>query len=574
MNSQKVKTFSSLVLFVLVSLLLLAGCDLNIDNDETQSQVIFELSSETSIQTINGRSVQKSVNQLDEVTALIVTIEDADQNIIHNRTKIDLINMNGNFITLPIELKAGAYKLTEYFVVDASGNTLFAAPKTNSESAHVVGKPLPIEMILEKDKVTRIKPEILSTKDLKPEEFGYSSFSFELVEKFEFLMSVSIYNTNSFNFELASAHVKITNVNKTLYDKDINAKTTKIIVADYNEMYNVTVTKDKHEPYSKDFTAAELKVYTNKVFKVTLIPIRPIINIRTGSSNIIPGSTFDFGTANESSHGLTHTFTIENKGGKVLKLTGSPKIKIIGDTADFVVDQSGLPDEIASGQKADFQIRFYPKTYSNKSATISITNNDPDYPDFTFKIIGKARKRLTGVATYTSGIRVWRSPDLHDLTAKITLVGPGGRGGSGANWGVWGAAGGGGGGGAGKCSVYTCSLKANSGYNIKVGQYYQYTSISGIYATFSVNYGRNGSSGRYQYGGSGGSGYPSGRNGWNGTWMISGGKGGAGGNNGSGYGKGGDGGRGGCFVCGCVSGQRGQYGQAGYCRIAWTGYQD
>ena len=182
MNSQKVKTFSSLVLFVLVSLLLLAGCDLNIDNDETQSQVIFELSSETSIQTINGRSVQKSVNQLDEVTALIVTIEDADQNIIHNRTKIDLINMNGNFITLPIELKAGAYKLIEYFVVDASGNALFAAPKTNSEAAHVVGKPLPIEVILEKDKVTKIKPEILSTKDLKPEDFGYSSFSFEVVE--------------------------------------------------------------------------------------------------------------------------------------------------------------------------------------------------------------------------------------------------------------------------------------------------------------------------------------------------------------------------------------------------------
>ncbi len=134
MNSQKVKTFSNLVLFVLVSLLLLTGCDLNIDNDETQSQVIFELSSETSIQTINDRSVQKSANQLDEVTALIVTIEDADQNIIHNRTKIDLINMNGNFITLPIELKVGADKLIEYFVVDASGNAHFAAPKTNSEA--------------------------------------------------------------------------------------------------------------------------------------------------------------------------------------------------------------------------------------------------------------------------------------------------------------------------------------------------------------------------------------------------------------------------------------------------------
>jgi hypothetical protein len=105
-----------------------------------------------------------------------------------------------------------------------------------------------------------------------------------------------------------------------------------------------------------------------------------------------PGGTArDFGNADTAGGTATKTFTILNLGSSALSLSGSPKVTLsAGDTGDFSISTQPSLASVPVAGSTTFVVTFDPTASGARTATLSITNNDPDGGEapFTFDITG------------------------------------------------------------------------------------------------------------------------------------------------------------------------------------------
>jgi hypothetical protein len=101
--------------------------------------------------------------------------------------------------------------------------------------------------------------------------------------------------------------------------------------------------------------------------------------------------TVDFGQVGIGSSMRTTLFYITLQGGgSTLNLTGNPAIQISGTNADcFSVTQPSTTSTTTGTYIMDASIAFTPNSLGVKIATITILNNSPDKPDFSFMISGE-----------------------------------------------------------------------------------------------------------------------------------------------------------------------------------------
>ncbi|MER0439957.1 choice-of-anchor D domain-containing protein, partial [Emticicia sp. W12TSBA100-4] len=129
----------------------------------------------------------------------------------------------------------------------------------------------------------------------------------------------------------------------------------------------------------------------------------PEINLKGNSVSIVNGNATpsttdhtDFGSVNVSSGTIVRTFTIENTG------TGTLNISSISTgNSEFTVGGITLPATIAANGSTTFTVTFDPSAGGNRTATVSIANNDSDENPYTFAIQGTGNTTCTQVATAT-----------------------------------------------------------------------------------------------------------------------------------------------------------------------------
>jgi hypothetical protein len=336
------KTFNYLfaILFVFSAI----SCQKENDEQQKPSDVEFSFDLGTQIKSALADSVVNAA-------AVVVSIEDLAGKAIYTSERIELYNMNGNYISKPISLVPGGYKLTKFFVIDAAGNILYVTPMEGSAKAHLVSDPLPILFSVIKNKVTKVVPQVISAKGSKPQDFGYATFSFDKVPTFDFLISVFVYNETAQNFEMTTAHLSIAEGSGWVYEKDVPAATDTISIKDNLSQYILTVTKDGYNTWVDTLTANELKLYYSNEDKgplkiILLTTVNKAVTITTDQSN--PGIvkftihnyrddnhrnlTVDWGdntisnyTIIPSKDNVTHTYNI----------AGIYNIKILGDV-DYI----------------------------------------------------------------------------------------------------------------------------------------------------------------------------------------------------------------------------------------------
>lgn len=256
--------------------------------------------------------------------------------------------MNGNFISEPVSLPVGNYQLTKYLVIDASNKVIYATPVTGSPLAYLVTHPLPISFSITKDTVTTLFPEIVDATTSTPQDFGYATFGFNVVNTFDFLISVFVPTSN--NFALTTANITVTSGGATLYTGTLGAITNTIKVKDVATDYTVKVTKSGYNDYTATYTNAQMKAFFNNPLIVTLtvsnnsnkqfISVWKTDNTTTGSSNsnqvalpLESTGTYNFsvdwgdGTINQitSYNDPTVTHTYSTAGTYQLTITGTIK---------------------------------------------------------------------------------------------------------------------------------------------------------------------------------------------------------------------------------------------------------
>jgi uncharacterized protein (TIGR02145 family) len=249
------------LLFVSLSILFAAGTFFSCDDDDLdplneKGEVIFSFSN-----TILKNKSLKESESIDEAAIILISIRNADDEMIYSLEQFPLFNINGSFITKPISLLLGDYELTQFIVADSQGNALFIAPIVGAPNAYLVDVPLPITFIVAKDEVSKIVPEVIIADNGTPEDFGYSTFSFNVVETFNFLLSVFVYDSLIDNFKPTTANLNVTAEGKTLYSGHLENITNTISIRDGYDNYIINVVKDEYQSFIDTIINEQLKLH-------------------------------------------------------------------------------------------------------------------------------------------------------------------------------------------------------------------------------------------------------------------------------------------------------------------------
>jgi hypothetical protein len=203
--------------------------------------------------------------------AILISVKDGDGNFVYEHHKIELYKFGEEYLSEPISLAVGNFSLTEFIVLDESNAVLYATPLEGSPLAHLVSDPLPMPFSVSRDETTKVSPQVIKVEGATANDFGYATFTPDIVTTLTFNVGILAYDTSTSNFELTSANLKITSGGTAWFDRDLAAITNEIRIADDMSAYTLHVTKSGYQAYQKTFTKAELISYgTGNPLVVTL----------------------------------------------------------------------------------------------------------------------------------------------------------------------------------------------------------------------------------------------------------------------------------------------------------------
>jgi hypothetical protein len=203
--------------------------------------------------------------------SILLSIKNADGLAVYEKKQLNLFKFGEEYLSEPIALSTGNFQLTEFIVLNEDNEAIYATPLAGSKLAYLVENSLPFDFTIAKDVTVKVVPDVIDCTNHSPADFGYNTFSFNVVKTFPFLVGVLAYDPNTKNFELTSAHLLVTMDDDTLFTQALEAKTNEVKVTDKADLYKVTVTKENYIPFVKSFTAAELKGYWQSPLVVTLL---------------------------------------------------------------------------------------------------------------------------------------------------------------------------------------------------------------------------------------------------------------------------------------------------------------
>lgn len=277
----KVKNIITLHI-IIVSVLCLSSCDRDIEEQTDTGMVEFNLN------IISTPSLKSSLVTGDP-DSIIISIKDILGVPILTFEKIELISFGDEYITAPIPLPPGQYYVTEFLVADDAGEIIYAAPIENSPLEGAVSDALPISFSVLLNNTTTLSPNVLTVGLSSPGQFGYSSFSFDVIETFQFQLGVFVLDNNLDPVFVQNASLIITANSQTIYNGIVGNSTNIITTVEGFTDYILTIYKSGYILYQETFTNSDLKEYLapdNLPLVVTLIKAGELLFWNTLDSQI------------------------------------------------------------------------------------------------------------------------------------------------------------------------------------------------------------------------------------------------------------------------------------------------
>ncbi|MCD4793185.1 MAG: DNRLRE domain-containing protein [Bacteroidales bacterium] len=253
------KNTFKLLVTLLVFTIILYGCKKN-ENLISKGDIKFQI-------ILNG---DKSNSEYDEASFVLISIKNETGDYVYQSEQLSLYDFNGYLISEPISLICGNYHLSQFIVLNSDLEAIYASPVEGSVYASFVDEPLPIYFEVIQDNVTKLTPEVISVANSNPEDFGYTTFSFNIVETFDFLLGVFVYNELIQNFELTDYHIKVLGNDQVLFSSDMEAVTNQIKLPGEYENYEINITKQGYQTYSQTFSYEELLLYIEDPLEIIL----------------------------------------------------------------------------------------------------------------------------------------------------------------------------------------------------------------------------------------------------------------------------------------------------------------
>jgi len=137
------KTYIQYIPFILIALLAL-----NCTHDEKlllKNNVQFTITTLSTDHVADGRI---STTVLPDSVYVSVSVETPTGIPIYSLKHIEVLKLGDDYITAPLDLVAGSYRLTDFMIVSKNDEVLYATPKVGSSLAAFVDNPLPLNFTI------------------------------------------------------------------------------------------------------------------------------------------------------------------------------------------------------------------------------------------------------------------------------------------------------------------------------------------------------------------------------------------------------------------------------------------
>jgi hypothetical protein len=246
-----------------------------------------------------------SANDSANVSSVIVTIVNQQNQVVVESKKIELYSFGTGMVSESLQLEAGLYKLTKFLVVDSYDSIIYAAPISGAEKAKLVTTPLYIDFVIADNSTVQITPEVLATTNSNPESFGYASFGYSVVEYLTFkVQAYASDSTDSSYYSYTSAQLNVRYLGNSGDSLSLSPLTATLLtgvnsvdvrkVPNYELIFSKTGYKTIYRYYSADslvtFYNSPMKIYltrTNSGNPPVIDTVPPIDSTATGDSSIV-----------------------------------------------------------------------------------------------------------------------------------------------------------------------------------------------------------------------------------------------------------------------------------------------
>jgi hypothetical protein len=263
--------------------------------------------------------------------ALLLSLTNTSGEPVFLHKRVTLLRIGESFITEPMELAPGQYKITDFMLVADDNTVIYASPQKGSPLAKAVNRPLPFQFSVAKNKVSNINMEVIDINGRLPEDFGYASFFINPVNP----LQVSVFIPHGNGTTLASAKAWIVEGNDTIKQYNLGATINLIsFPGDPDVSRKLIVERLGYDVVVKDFVYTDLIATLDGLpWKITLVPsVFTLIPRYTHFELTLEGApgTFvvDWGDGTSGAYNLVpHGVLIEHNYGSV----GTYQVAITGD---------------------------------------------------------------------------------------------------------------------------------------------------------------------------------------------------------------------------------------------------
>ncbi|WP_303312007.1 choice-of-anchor D domain-containing protein [Hymenobacter sp. BT730] len=127
--------------------------------------------------------------------------------------------------------------------------------------------------------------------------------------------------------------------------------------------------------------------YTISLQGTAADPPAPEIDVTQNGTSLASGASFAFGSQVVGSSSGAIEFEIQNSGTAPLTLSGNPRVALTG-SGSFTVSAQPSSGSVAEGASEKFSVQFTPSSGGDKTATLTITNNDSNEDPYTITLTG------------------------------------------------------------------------------------------------------------------------------------------------------------------------------------------
>lgn len=203
-------------------------------------------------------------------SSLYISLTNDKGEPIFSFKQVKIMAMGNSYVTEPLELKPGHYRITDFALSNDGSSFVYAVPKKGSILEKAVINPLPYRFRVLKNQINNFAMQVVDVTHSSPSDFGYTTFSIDAVNP----LRISVFTRDADQLNLAAARAYLLMGSDTLEEFSLAATINTISFSgEPLANYKLIVARDGYNPYELDFTyqaladtlnGLALKVYLSK----------------------------------------------------------------------------------------------------------------------------------------------------------------------------------------------------------------------------------------------------------------------------------------------------------------------